>query len=163
MPLAVSATQQEPANSDLITLHLQMNQILLLITSLNMNFKHSTQSLFNEASQQLFGSEINTRQSIEIPRTDEMVKKQRQKFLHRTVKAAADLIRHDFEDTYVKDYEMWVDKAMALAKQWTINTEDLLKFQVNIRIQHSTFPNKNQFPIKGNGTVRTRLGRFCRN
>lgn len=129
-PLAVSATQQEAANSDLITLHLQMNQILLLMTSLNVNFKHSTQSLFNEASQPLFGTELNARQSFEIPRTDEMVTKQRQKFLHRTIKAAVDLVRFDFEDTYVNDYEIWVEKLMALAKQWTINTEDLLKFQV---------------------------------
>lgn len=129
--LAISATQQDPASVDLVTLHLQMNQILLLMTSLNVNFKHSTQTLFNEASQQLFGSEINTRQSVEIPRTDEMVKKQRQKFLHRTIKAAADLIRFDFENTYVEDYEFWIEKVMALAKQWTINTEELLKFQVS--------------------------------
>lgn len=128
--MAVSATQQDAANSDLITLHMQMNQVLLLVTSLNVNFKHSTHSLFNEASQQLFGAEINTRQSVEIPRTDEMVKKQRQKFLHRTIKAATDLIRFDFEATYVKDYEIWAEKVMALAKQWTINTEEMLKFQV---------------------------------
>lgn len=130
IPLVVSATQQDAANIDLITLHLQMNQVLLLVTSLNVNFKHSTQSLFNEASQQLFGIEINTRQSVEIPRTDEMVKKQRHKFLHRTIKAAIDLIRFDFEATYVKDYEIWAEKVMALAKQWTINTEEMLKFQV---------------------------------
>lgn len=134
MPLVISATQQDTANSDLITLHLQMNQIMMLMTSLNVNFKHSTQTLFNEASQQLFGTEINTRQTIEIPRTDEMVKKQRQKFLQRTIKAAVDLIRFDFEETYVVDYELWVDKVMALAKQWAINTEDLLKFQVEFAL-----------------------------
>lgn len=130
IPLAASAAQQEPANSDLITLHLQMNQILLAMTSLNVNFKHSTQTLFNQASQQLFGTEINARQCIEIPRTDEAVKRQRQKFLHRTIKAAVDLIRFDYEATYVKDYNIWIEKVMDLAKQWTINTEDLLKFQV---------------------------------
>lgn len=130
IPLTVAATQEPVANSDLITLHLQMNQILLLMTSLNVTFKYSTVALFNEATQPLFAAEINSRQSIDVPRTDESVKKLRIKFLHRTIKAAIDLIRFDYEDTYVKDYEFWVEKLMTLAKQWTINTEELLKFQV---------------------------------
>lgn len=130
LPLSLSAIQQDPAINELISLHFQLNQVILLITSLNVNYKNPIHSLFNETSQQSFGCEINTKLPTEILRTDEVVNKQRRQFLRRTINSAVDLIRNDFENTYLNDYELWIERLMSLAKQWNLNLEDLLKYQV---------------------------------
>lgn len=131
VPLIVSATQEELANSEIILLHMQLNQIMLLLGSLNVNFKHTIHDLFNETTQHLFGQEINTRIAVESPRPDEGVNKNRRHFVRRLTNAAIDLIRFDFEATYVKDFEGWMDRIMSLATTWGLNTEDLTKHEVS--------------------------------
>lgn len=130
VPLAVAATQEDIANSQLISLHLELNKTLLFLSSLNINFKHTVQTLFNEYSQQLFGVEINSRNLIEIPKTDEVVNKQRRHFMRRVINAVVDLIRCDYETTYTVDYEFWMEKVMNLVKTWGLKEEEMLQYLV---------------------------------
>lgn len=131
VPLIVTVTQEDVANSDMILLHMQLNQIMLLLASLNVNFKYTIHDMFNETTQHLFGQEINARFVVENPRPDEGVNKNRRHFIRRLINAAIDLIRFDFEETYVKDYDFWMDRIMSLATTWGLNTEELTKHEVN--------------------------------
>lgn len=128
--LSTQANQQPRANIEIIELHSQLLEVMLIISSLNVNVKGSMNSLFNEVSRELLVCDISKELSESIPRPDEVVNKSRKSFLHRTINAAVDLIRKDFEDIYLTDFNSWMEKVMQLAKKWTLNQEDLIKYQV---------------------------------
>lgn len=125
------AVQQESANSELIELHQQLNQVILLIASLNVNYKNTVQSLFNEHAQKNFASDINAKSTEIFSRIDEGVSKRRRQFVRRAITAAIDFIRQDSEEVYANDYEQWMESIVLLAKRWNLSMEDLFKYQVN--------------------------------
>lgn len=128
--LATRANQQPRANIEIIELNSQLLEVMLIISTLNVNVKGSMNSLYNETTRELLVCDISKELTESIPRPDEVVNKSRKHFLHRTINAAVDLIRKDFEDIYLNDFNLWIEKVMSLSKKWTLNQEDLIKYQV---------------------------------
>lgn len=128
--LATRAIQQSRANLELIELHFQLIEVMLIITSLNVTVKNSMNSLFNDASKELFACDISTMLTLQIPRPDDTLNKTRRHFLHRTINAAVDLIRKDFQEVYTIDFVIWTEKVMQLGQKWTLNLDDLQKYQI---------------------------------
>lgn len=128
--LATRASQHSKANMKLIELHQQMVDVLLIFTSLNMSTKHSMNSLFNESSKAHLACDICTESNDSILQTNDSVTKSRKHFLHRAINAGVDLIRKDFHEIYLTDFNHWMDQILTLAKRWAINTEDLVKYQI---------------------------------
>lgn len=50
--------------------------------------------------------------------------------MHRTINVAVDLIRNDFQDIYLTDFNQWIEKVIFLARKWTLNQDELVKYQV---------------------------------
>lgn len=128
--LTTRANQQPRANTEIVELHTQLIEVMSIISSLNVNVKGTINSLFNEASREFLACDINKELSESILRPDDAVNKSRKHFLHRTINVAVDLIRKDFEDVYLTDFNLWIDKVMRLAKKWTLNQEELVKYQI---------------------------------
>lgn len=128
--LATQANRQPRANVELIELHSQLLEVILIISSLNVSVKGSMNTLFNETTRELLACDISKELSETFPRPDEVVSKSRKNFLHRTINIAVDLIRKDFENIYLTDFNMWIERVMLLSSKWTINQEELLKYQV---------------------------------
>lgn len=128
--LSTQANQQPRANIEIIELHSQLLEVMLIISTLNVNVKSSMNSLFNETSREFLLCDISKELVESLARPDEVVQKSRKHFLHKTINAAVDLIRKDFEDIYSTDFDLWIDRVINLAKKWTINQEDLIKYQV---------------------------------
>lgn len=128
--LAFRANKQPRANSELVGLQMQLLEVMLIISSLNVTVKGTMNSLFNEASRALLACDISKELSESVFRPDDSVNKSRKHFLHRTINVAVDLIRKDFQDIYLTDFSVWTGRVMWLAKQWTLNQEELLKYQV---------------------------------
>lgn len=100
------------------------------MSSLNVSVKGSMNSLFNERSRELLACDISKELKESIPRADDVVNKSRKHFLHRTINVAVDLIRKDFQDVYMNDFNLWIEKVIVLSKKWTLNQEDVLKYQI---------------------------------
>lgn len=128
--LVTRAIQYNQANSDIIELHFQLNEAILIITSLNVTVKNSMSSLFNDASKELFACDICMVLALPIPRPDDIVNKLRKHFLHRTINATVDLIRKDYQEVYLADFVVWTERLMSLGKRWTLNLDDLQKYQI---------------------------------
>lgn len=128
--LATQANQHARVNMEIVELHSQLLDVMLIVSSLNVSVKGSMNSLFNEKSRELLACNISKELAESIPRPDEAVNKSRKHFLHRTINIGVDLIRNDFQDIYLDDFNMWIDKVMALSMKWTLSQEDLLKYQV---------------------------------
>lgn len=128
--LATRANKQPRANMEIIELHSELLEVMLIVSSLNVNVKGSMNSLFNEASRELLACDISKELAETIPRADEVVHKARKHFLHRTINVAVDLIRKDFQDIFLNDFNMWIEKVILLSTKWTLSQEDLLKYQV---------------------------------
>lgn len=129
--LATRAKQQTKANMEIVELHSQLLEVLLIVSSLNVNVKGSIGSLFNETSRELLGcSDISKELKEPLSRRDEFVNKARKQFLHRTINAAVDLIRKDFQDVFLTDFNNWIEKVMLLSRKWTLSQEDLLRYQI---------------------------------
>lgn len=128
--LATRANQQPRANMEIVELQSQLLEVLFIISSLNVSVKGSLNSLFNEASRELLASDISKELSESILRPDDTVNKSRKHFLHRTINVAVDLIRKDFQEVYLADFDTWIEKINLLSMKWTLNQEDLLKYQV---------------------------------
>lgn len=128
--LVTRANEHVRANMEIIELHQQLFDVLLIFTSLNVSTKYPLNSLFNESSKALLARDISTELNETIPRPDDLVLKSRKHFMHRTINAAVDLIRKDFHEVYLTDFNNWIEKVMSLGKRWTMNLDDLLKYQV---------------------------------
>lgn len=128
--LATQANQHPRVNMEIVELHSSLMDVMLIVSSLNVSVKGSINSLFNEVSRELLACNISKELTESIPRPDEAVNKSRKHFLHRTINVVVDLIRKDFQDIYLDDFDMWIEKVMALSKKWTLSQEDLLKYQV---------------------------------
>lgn len=128
--LATQANQQPRVNMEILELHSQLLEVMLIVSSLNVSVKGSINSLFNEVSRELLACDISKELAESIPRPDEAVNKSRKHFLHRTINIVVDLIRKDFQDVYLDDFNKWIEKVMSLSKKWTLSQEDLLKYQV---------------------------------
>lgn len=130
LALSTRANKQPRATIEIAELQSQLLDVILIISSLNVSVKGTMNSLFNETSRELLACDISKELSESIPRPDEMVNKSRKHFLHRTINVAVDLIRKDYEEVYLKDFNTWIDKVMSLARKWTLNQEELLKYQI---------------------------------
>lgn len=128
--LATRASQHSKANMKTIELHQQLLDVFLIFTSLNVSTKYPLKSLFNESSKAHLGCDICTEPHDSILRTDDSVIKSRKHFLRRAINAGVDLIRKDFHEIYLTDFNHWMDQILALGKRWTMNTEDLVKYQI---------------------------------
>lgn len=128
--LATQANQHARVNMEIVELHSQLLEVMLIVSSLNVSVKGTMNSLFNETSRELIACDISNDLTESISRPDEAVNKSRKHFLHRTINIGVDLIRKDFQDIYLDDFNMWIDKVMALSMKWTLSQEDLLKYQV---------------------------------
>lgn len=128
--LSTRANKQPRANAEIVELQSQLLEVMLIISSLNVSVKGTMNSLFNETSKELLACDISKELSESIPRPDEVVSKARKHFLHKTINVAVDLIRKDYAEVYLTDFNTWIDKAMNLAMKWTLNQEELLKYQV---------------------------------
>lgn len=128
--LATKANQQPRATSEILELQFQLLEVISIISSLNVNMKYPLASLFNEVSRDLLACDINMELSESLLRSDDTVNKARKHFLHRTINTAVDLIRKDFENVFLDDFNLWIEKAMTLGKKWSMNTEDLIKYQI---------------------------------
>lgn len=128
--LATQANQHPRVNMEIVELHSQLLEVMLIVSSLNVSVKGSINSLFNEVSRELLACDISKELAESIPRPDEAVNKSRKHFLHRTINIVVDLIRKDFQDVYLDDFNKWIEKVMELSKKWTLSQEDLLKYQV---------------------------------
>lgn len=128
--LATRANQQPRANMEIVELHSQLLEVMLIISSLNVSVKGSMNSLFNETSRELLACDISKELNESIPRADEVVNKSRKHFLHRTINVAVDLIRKDFQEIFLGDFNLWIEKVILLSTKWTLSQEDLLKYQI---------------------------------
>ncbi|XP_031628669.1 rab3 GTPase-activating protein regulatory subunit [Contarinia nasturtii] len=128
--LTSQANKQRRANTQIVELHSQLLEVMLIISSLNVSVKGTMNSLFNEVSRELLACDISKELNESISRPDEAINKSRRHFLHRTINVAVDLIRKDFQDVYLTDFNLWIEKVMLLAKKWTLNQEELVKYQV---------------------------------
>lgn len=128
--LATKANQQPRATSELLELHFQLLEVLLIFSSLDISTKYSINALFNEVSRDLLACDISMELNAPLSRADDTVNKARKYFLHRTINAAVDLIRKDFQEVFLTDFNLWIDKVMTLGKKWNLNLDDLLKYQI---------------------------------
>lgn len=128
--LATRANKQPRANTEIVELHSQLLEVMLIISSLNVSVKNGMNSLFNETSRELLACDISKELSESIPVPDEIVNKSRKHFLHRTINVAVDLIRNDFQEIYLTDFNQWIEKVILLARKWTLNQDELVKYQV---------------------------------
>lgn len=128
--LVTRASQHSKANMKLIELHQQMLDVFLIFTSLNVSTKYSLNSLFNESSKAYLACDICTEPNDSILRTDDSVIKSRKHFFHRAINAGVDLIRKDFHEIYLTDFNQWMDQILTLGKRWAMNTEELIKYQI---------------------------------
>lgn len=128
--LTTRANKQSRANVEIIELHSQLLEVMLIISSLNVTVKGTMNSLFNEVSRELLACDISKELNEPIPRPDDLVNKSRKHFLHKTINVAVDLIRKDFENVYLTDFNVWIEKVLILARKWTINQDELVKYQV---------------------------------
>lgn len=128
--LVTRANKQPRANTEIVELHSQLLEVMLIVSSLNVNVKNGMNSLFNEVSRELLACDISKELTESISRSDEMVNKSRKHFLHRTINVAVDLIRKDFQDVYTNDFNQWIEKVILLARKWTISQDELVKYQV---------------------------------
>lgn len=128
--LATRANYQVRANMRMIELHQQLLEVILIFTSLSVSTKYPLNSLFNESSKALLACDISTDLNESVLRPDDVVNKSRKHFLHRSINAAVDLIRKDFHEIYLTDFNQWMDRIMSIGKRWTMNLDDLTKYQI---------------------------------
>lgn len=130
LSLAAKANKQSCAKAELLDLHLQLMDVLLIVSTLNVKIKRPIQSLFIEVSRDFLAYDINAELTESFRRSDDTVDKARRKFLHRTINGAVALIRKDFQTIFMDDFDMWIEKVMTLGDKWSLDTNDLLKYQV---------------------------------
>lgn len=130
VPLCCIAVQQNYANPVLINLHKQLNQVLFLITSLNIDFKRPIQTLFDAMSNKSFFAEINRQLPYQLPRTDMLLDKKRSQFLCQAITSTMDLIREDYQEVFLDDHKTWMERVGDLANVWDLDVNELKKHQV---------------------------------
>lgn len=128
--LVTRASYQVKANLRMIELHQQIVDVLLIFTSLNVSTKYPLNSQFNESTRALLACDITTDINEAILKPDELVIKSRKHFLHRAINATVDLIRKDFHEIYLKDFNHWMEKLLSLAKRWSMNLDELTKYLI---------------------------------
>lgn len=130
VPLTLLALQQNTANSELLRLHKELNEVLYIIASLSIKYFKPIQSLFDAMSNQSFFTEINRRLETSLPNADMILKKKRVEFLCTAISATMDLIREDTQGIYLDDHIMWMGRIEQLANAWVLDTPELRKHQV---------------------------------
>lgn len=130
LSLAAKANQQPRAKAELLDLHLQLMDVFLIVSTLNVKVKGPIHSLFLEVSRDYLSCDINVDLNVTFRRSDDTVDKARRQFLHRTINSAVDLIRQDFQDIFVEEFDMWIDKVTALGDKWSMDSNELVKYQV---------------------------------
>ncbi|KAG4066663.1 hypothetical protein HA402_007299 [Bradysia odoriphaga] len=130
VPLTLLALQQNTVTMDLLRLHMELNDVLYIISSLSIKYFKPIQSLFDAVSNQSFFSEINRKLDNDLPRPDVILQKKRTEFLCLAISATMDLIREDMQGIYLDDHIMWMGKIEELANDWELGTADLRKHQI---------------------------------
>lgn len=130
LSLAAKANQQPKAKIELLDLHLQLLEVLSIVSTLNIKVKGPISSLFIEISRDFLGCEINENVNETFKRLDDTVDKARRQFLHRTINSAVDLIRTDFQSIFLEEFDLWIGKVMFLGDKWCLDLNELLKYQV---------------------------------
>lgn len=130
IPLASLAIQQNFANIQLLNLHKQLNQVLFIITSLNISYAKPIQTLFDGLSYQSFFAEINRQLPYQLPPADLLLDKKRTAFLCQVIGSTMDLIREDYEQVFLDDHKLWMERIGDLANVWNLDVNELKKHQV---------------------------------
>lgn len=129
--LALLTLQQNLANPILLNLHMELIEILHLITFFNIKYQKPVQNLFNAISNQTFFTEINKNLNYVIPEPDFILQKIRYDFLEKLITASMDLIREDVENLFLNDHIIWVEKIEKFAEKWNVDLMALKRHQVN--------------------------------
>lgn len=130
IPLSYLAVQQNYANIDLLNLHKELNQVLFIIASLNFAYSKPIQVLFDGMSCQSFFNEINRQLQYQLPKADLLLGKKRLEFLCQAITITMDLIREDFENVFLDDHKLWMERIDDLANVWDLDINELKKHQV---------------------------------
>lgn len=130
IPLSFLAVQQNYANVELLNLHKQLNQVLFIIASLNIAYSKPIQVLFDGMSYQSFFHEINRQLQYQLPKSDLLLDKKRLEFLSQAITITMDLIREDYENVYLDDHKLWMERIGDLANVWDLDINELKKHQV---------------------------------
>lgn len=131
IPLALLTLQQNLANPIILKLHMELIDMLHLITFFNIKYQKPVQNLFNAMSNQTFFTEINKNLNYVIPEPDLILQKIRFEFLEKLITASIDLIREDFENLFLNDHIIWVDRIEKFAEKWNMDLMALKRHQVN--------------------------------
>lgn len=130
LSLAAKASQEPKAKCELLDLHFQLLEVLLIVATHNVKVKGPIASLFIEVSRGYLACDINEEVNEPLRRSDDTVDKARKQFLHRTINGAVELIRKDFQDVFLDEFNLWTDKVMVLGDKWSLDSNELLKYQV---------------------------------
>ncbi|KAJ6631749.1 Rab3 GTPase-activating protein regulatory subunit [Pseudolycoriella hygida] len=130
VPLTLLALQQNTVNVELLRLHKELNDVLYIISSLNIKYFKPVQSLFDAMSNQSFFSEINRKLDNDLPRPDAVLQKKRIEFLCLAISSTMDLIREDLQGIFLDDHIAWMGKIEELANGWDLNAAELRKHQI---------------------------------
>lgn len=128
--LASLAVQQNPANAELLHLHKQLNQVLFVITSLNVVHSKPVQVLFDGLANQSMFAEINRTLPYQLKPADVLLDRKRTEFLCIAIGSTMDLIREDLEQVFLDDHKLWMERIGDLAMVWNLDTNELKKYQV---------------------------------
>ena len=131
IPLSSLAVQQNVCNNDLLALHKQLNQVLFIIASLNIKYSKPIQTLFDGLANQSFFCEINRQLPYSLPPPDLLLSKKRIEFLCLAITSTMDSIREDFEQVFLDDHNLWMERIDGLAAVWGLDSNDLKKHQVS--------------------------------
>lgn len=130
VPLSLLSIQQNYANTDLLSLHQQLNQALFIVASLNFSYSKPVQVLFDGMAYQSFFCEINRQLPYDLPKSDLLLQKKRLEFLCLAITTTMDLIREDYEQIFLDDHKLWMERIGDLANVWDLDVNELKKHQV---------------------------------
>lgn len=129
--LSLLALQQNIAVPETLQLHVQLNEVLFAIASLNLKFAKPIQNVFDAMSNQTFFTEINRPLPYALPPADLVLQRKRTEFLCLAITATMDLIRVDLESVFLAEHIEWMDRIEVLSNRWGLDTDALKKHQVS--------------------------------
>lgn len=131
VPLAHLALQQREAIPVILNLHIELNQVLFMIASLNLKLTKPIRCVFNSMSVVTLFSEVNRPLEQKLPCADAELVRKRTEFLKMVISATMDLIREDLDGlVFLDDHVMWMERVERLSKTWGVCNDDLKRHQV---------------------------------
>lgn len=88
---------------------------------------------------QSFFSEINRQLQYQLPKADLLLDKKRLEFLCQAITITMDLIREDFENVFLDDHKLWMERIDDLANVWNLDINELKKHQVRLKVAHNKY------------------------